>query len=76
MCVIYYGVAVFQCVNVSGVTCNVLVEFKQLMAEVMFIKITQNDKNRVWILLLCADNLNNQVKSGWCPVHLSTKVII
>ncbi len=49
-----------QYIAVSGGACDVLSIFRQFAGEICFIKITENDNERVWVTLLCVCDLIGQ----------------
>ncbi len=44
---------VIQYITVSGGTCNMLSVLWQSTGQICFIKVPENDSNRVWVLLFC-----------------------
>ena len=50
--VLYYGVAVVQCVFVPRGTLNVLSELWQFFTEVASVKDTKNNEQGVWMFVL------------------------
>ncbi len=49
-----------QYISVSGGACDVLSIFRKFVGEISFIKITENDNERVRVTLLCVWHLVGQ----------------
>ncbi len=53
ICILYCCVTVIQYITGSGETCDVLSAFWQFTGEICFIKVPENDKNSLSVVVLC-----------------------